>query len=121
LARARSTFYRRFMETERRAAPRRSAHVYFNKYIDGHPYLCEAVELSASGMLVRRVNEPDAPRACYALELAAGPLGPGDERIWLCASPVWSAGELEALEFVAQSARDRELLEGLMSAVAAAA
>ena len=24
-------------------------------------------------MLVRRVHEPDAPRACYALELAAGP------------------------------------------------
>lgn len=109
------------METERRAAPRTEAHVYFNKYIDGHPYLCEAVELSASGMLVRRVNEPDAPRACYAVELAAGPLDPGQERIWLCASPVWSAGGLEALQFVAQSERDRELLAGLMATVSAAA
>ena len=109
------------METERRAAPRREAHVYFNKYIDGHPYLCEAVELSATGMLVRRVNEPDAPRACYAVELAAGPLGPGEERIWLCASPVWSADGLEALQFVAQSERDRQLLEGLMEQVGAAA
>ena len=109
------------METERRAAPRRSAHVYFNKYIDGHPYLCEAVELSATGMLARRVNEPDAPRACYAVELAAGPLAPGEQRIWLCATPVWSAEGLEALQFVAQSPRDRELLDELMDRVAAAA
>jgi hypothetical protein len=107
------------METERRAAPRRSAHVYLNKYIDGHPYLCEALSLSATGMLIRRVAEPDAPRACYALELAKGPLDPGQERIWLCASPVWSAGDFEALEFVAQSDRDRALLEGLMAEAAA--
>lgn len=107
------------METERRAAPRRSAHVYFNKYIDGHPYLCETLELSETGMLIRRIAEPDAPRACYALELAAGPLEPGEERLWLCASPVWQSGEMEALRFVAQSDRDRELLAGLMDRVAA--
>lgn len=107
------------MQTERRAATRRSAHVYFNKYIDGHPYLCEAIELSETGMLLRRVAEPDASRACYALELAAGPLDPGDERIWLCASPVWQTDELEALRFVAQSERDREMLLGLIERVAA--
>lgn len=107
------------METERRAAPRRSAHVYFNKYIDGQPHLCEAVELSASGMLLRKIHEPEAPRACYALELAAGPMGPGEERIWLCASPVWSEGGFEALRFVAQSDRDRTLLDGLMEQVSA--
>ncbi len=117
LARPRSAIYRPFMETERRAAPRRSARVYLNKYIDGHPYLCEALSLSATGMLIRRVAEPDAPRACYALELAPGPLEPGEERIWLCASPVWSAGDFEALRFVAQSDRDRTLLEGLMREV----
>jgi hypothetical protein len=107
------------METERRAAPRRSARVYFNKYIDGQPYLCEALELSETGMLLRRVGEPDASRACYALELAPGPLDPGEERIWLCASPVWQAGEVEALRFVAQSERDRTLLAGLIERVAA--
>ena len=89
------------MQLDRRAAPRKSAHVYFNKYIDGHPYLCEAVELSATGMLLRRVLEPDASRACYALELAGAGEGPDLERIWLCASPVWSAGAFEAVKFIA--------------------
>jgi hypothetical protein len=104
---------------ERRAAPRSSARVYLNKYIDGHPYLCEALELSATGMLVRRVHEPDAPRAAYALELAAGPLDAGEARVWVCASPVWSAGELEALRFVACSDGDRARIEELISKVAA--
>lgn len=107
------------MENERRAAPRRSAQVYFNKYIDGQPYLCETVEISETGMLLRRVAEPDAPRACYALELAAGPLDPGEERLWLCATPVWQAGDLEALRFVAQSERDRAALLGLIEKAAA--
>jgi hypothetical protein len=118
LARRAGVIYRLFMDLERRAAPRRSAHVYFNKYIDGQPYLCEALEMSTSGMLVRRVHEPDAPRACYALELAPGPLAPGEERIWLCASPVWRSGDLEALSFVAQSDRDRTLYDGLLARVA---
>ena len=109
------------MEIERRAAPRLPAHVYFNKYIDGQPYLCETLELSESGMLIRRVGEPEAARACYAVELAAGPLDPGDERIWLCASTVWQSGEVEALRFVAQSDRDRALLVNLIDRVAAAA
>ena len=107
------------MENERRAAPRRSAQVYFNKYIDGHPYLCETLEVSETGMLIRRIGQPEESRACYALELAAGPLDPGDERIWLCASPVWQRGDVEALRFVAQSDRDRSLLLTLMDRVAA--
>ena len=107
------------METERRVAPRRSAQVYFNKYIDGHPYLCEAVELSSTGMLVRRIHEPDAPRAAYAVELAAGPLEAGEERVWICASPVWSEGDLEALRFVECSERNRRLIEGVVARFAA--
>lgn len=107
------------METDRRTAQRRSAQVYFNKYIDGQPYLCETIDISESGMLLRRVGEPDAPRACYALELAAGPLSPGDQRIWLCASPVWQSGDMEALRFVASSDHDRALLRGLLDRVAA--
>ncbi len=107
------------METERRAAPRSPARVYFNKYIDGRPHLCEAVELSSTGLLARRIHEPDAPRAAYAVELASGPLEGGEERVWLCASPVWSDGELEALRFIECSDRDRALVEGLIAHVAA--
>ncbi len=102
------------METERRSAPRSPASIYFNKYIDGQPHLCEAIELSSTGMLVRKVHEPEAARACYAIEIK---IAPGSEGcgVWLCATPVWSSGPFEALGFVGQSPRDRELIEALIA------
>jgi hypothetical protein len=101
---------------DRRSSPRTPVHVYFNKYIDGVPYLCEALELSMSGMLVRRVNEPDRDLACYAVELAAeGEVADAKERVWLCASPVWSCGRFEALTFVGQSHIDRLRLADLVA------
>jgi len=93
--------------------------VYFNKYIDGHPYLCEAVEMSSTGMLVRRVREPDAPRAAYALELASGPLSAGESRVWLLREPGVATRELEALAFVGQSAHDTARIEEIIARVAA--
>jgi hypothetical protein len=105
------------MQLDRRAAPRTEARIYFNKYIDGHPHLCEAVELSMTGMLVRRVLEPDAQRAAYAVEIAPGPLEHGGERVWLCATPVWSAGDLEALRFVECSDKDRALLDAMLARI----
>ena len=76
LAHLRGRVYAEAMRTEsqpseRRAAPRRPVDVYFNKYIDGQPFVCEAIELSTTGMLVRKIHEPDAPRACYAVEIAS--------------------------------------------------
>ena len=100
------------METERRSAPRSPASIYFNKYIDGQPHLCEALSLSSTGMLVRKVHEPEGARACYAIEIA--PFSEG-EGVWLCATPVWSSGPFEALGFVGQSPRDRERIEALIA------
>jgi hypothetical protein len=102
------------METERRSAPRSPASIYFNKYIDGQPHLCEAIELSATGMLVRKVHEPEAARACYAIEIAPGSEGEG---VWLCATSVWTSGPFEALGFVGQSPRDRERIEALIGSL----
>jgi hypothetical protein len=104
---------------ERRAAPRSTTHIYFNKYIDGHPYLCEALEVSSTGMLVRRIHAPDVERAFYAVEMAGGPLLRGEDRAWLCATPVWTAGDLEALRFVECSDGDHALLAGILAAIAA--
>jgi hypothetical protein len=112
LARGARAVYRRRMETERRSAPRSPASIYFNKYIDGQPHLCEAIELSATGMLVRKVHEPEGSRACYAIEIAPGSEGCG---VWLCATPVWSSGPFEALGFVGQSPADRERIEALIA------
>lgn len=106
------------MENERRRAPRAPARVYFNKYIDGRPHVAEALALSATGMLARRVHEPDALRAAYAVEIALPDATVG-ERVWMCASPVWRSDDREALVFVESSARDRALLERLLARLAA--
>jgi hypothetical protein len=103
------------MNVERRAAPRSPARVLFNRYVDGQPHLCEAVELSTTGMLARRVHAPEPPRDTYLLEMAPGPLQPGKERAWVCATPVWQKGEYEALSFVECSDRDRELIESMVA------
>jgi hypothetical protein len=68
-------------------------------------------------MLVRKVHEPEGARACYAIEIAPGIEGEG---VWLCATPVWSSGPFEALGFVGQSPRDRELLEALIAGLSSA-
>jgi hypothetical protein len=102
------------MEIERRAAPRHSASIYFNKYIDGQPYIAEILELSQTGMLIRKIHEPDAPRACYAFEVAPA----GGDRFFLCGAPVWNSGPFEAIGFVAQSPADRARIEALIGSLA---
>ena len=92
---------------DRRRAPRRPVAMLFNKYSGGTPFVAEAIEISATGMLVRRIAEPDFTQACYAVEIG-DPTGPTR---WLCASPVWRDGDLEALRFVSHSDADRAFLE----------
>ena len=103
------------INTERRAARRAPAHLFCNQYIDGTPFLGEALELSMSGALVRRVMGPEVERACYALEL--GLAGDPERRVMLVASPVWRVGAYEAVKFVAQSLGDRLKLASLIGAL----
>lgn len=103
-------------DIERRAARRAATHLFCNQYIDGMPYLSEAVELSMNGALVRRVAAPSFDRASYALEIAMPSIG--DARVWLCAAPVWRLGAFEAVRFVSQSEADRLRLADLLHSVA---
>lgn len=100
------------METERRASSRKPVRIFFNKYIDRHPHLGEVLELSRAGMLTRTIHQPDARRACFAVELATADAGA--EPVWLCARRVWADGELEALAFVGTSDADIRRLEALL-------
>jgi hypothetical protein len=85
--------------------------ILFNKYIDGFPHLVKLVDVSASGMLLRRFHEPDLPRAFYSVELGI----PGrPERMWLWTRHVWSSGELQALRFVGIDPVDRVRLARLV-------
>lgn len=102
------------METERRSSRRSRVGLFCNQYIDGFPYLGEALELSMSGALVRRVLAPEVDRASYALELSQ----PGAEPLWVCATPVWRHGPFEAVRFVAQGLSDRLRLANLLGAYA---
>jgi len=106
------------MRNERRSARRAPARVFFNKYIDGHAHLAEAISISTTGMLSRRVHEPAGLRAEYAVEIAL-PDAAGEPRIWVCASPVWADEDHEALVFVDSSDLDRALLERLVARLAA--
>ena len=104
------------MDTERRSARRAPIHLFCNQYIDGSPCLSEALEMSMTGALVRRVFGPAVDRATYALEIA--PASSREGRVWLCATPVWRVGAYEALRFVAQSETDRLKLANLLHEVA---
>jgi hypothetical protein len=104
------------MDTERRSARRAPLHLFCNQYIDGTPCLSEALEMSMSGLLVRRVLGPSLDRATYAIEIASAQSRDG--RVWLCATPVWRVGAYEALKFVSQSETDRLKLANLLYDVA---
>ena len=104
------------MGIERRVGRRAPIHLFCNQYIDGTPCLSEALELSMTGALVRRVLGPGHDRASYAIEIGEPKSQNG--RLWLCASPVWRIGDYEALRFVSSSATDKLRLADLLSSVA---
>jgi hypothetical protein len=51
--------------------------ILLNKYVDGDPHLCRAVNLSPGGMLLYKVFEPDMPQSEVSLEFQL----PGSQRI----------------------------------------
>ncbi len=103
------------MSEERRKFPRLPVRIYFNKYIDGTPHVCEALEISMGGVLARKIHEPNQSRAVYALEIADPDGTNGKKPLWLCASPVWSTDHYEALSFFGQSGLDRVRLAELLT------
>lgn len=92
------------MTERRRMARARFGRMLFNKYVDGFPHTAELLDLSATGMLVRKIHEPQVTRDFFSLELGV----PGStERMWLWARRVWSEGDKEALRFVGIDPMDR--------------
>jgi|SRR5579871_6607211 len=65
------------MQRERRREIRQGINLLVNKYVDGDPHLCRAVNLSRRGMLLYKVFEPDLPIGEVEIELQL----PGDERV----------------------------------------
>ncbi len=53
--------------TDNRRERRMPLNILLNKYIDGEPHTCRAVNLSRGGILLYKVFEPDLP--CSEVEL----------------------------------------------------
>ncbi len=104
------------MKTERRTDGRaRFAGIFANKYIDGTPHVVELLDVSAGGLQVRRILEPESATRTYPLELAIGGL-----TLWAWTRRVWRRGNREALRIVSADpvdrARLRKFLRGALAA-----
>ena len=104
------------MKSDRRTDGRaRLRGIFANKYIDGIPHLVELVDVSASGLQVRRIREPETASMTYPLELSVGGV-----TLWAWTRQVWRRGTREALRMVStdtvESARLRKFLRAAMAA-----
>jgi hypothetical protein len=95
---------------ERRIGERaRFSGLFVNKYVDGLPHLAKVLDLSASGMMVRKVLEPELARSFFAIELGIPWKG---ERFWIWARCVRDWGDLQAVRFMGlQSGEQARLAE----------
>ena len=103
------------MKSDRRGDGRaRFRGVFANKYIDGIPHLVELVDVSASGLQVRRILEPESTSMTYPLELSIGGV-----TLWAWTRQVWRRGNREALRMVStdtvECARLRKFLRTAMA------
>src|SRR4029450_9776076 len=83
--------------------------ILLNKYIDGEPHVCRAVNLSSGGMLLYKVFEPTVPQGEASLESQL----PGSPRILrvdgvTLAEHPWARAH--GVRFTRMADEDRELL-----------
>lgn len=93
---------------ERRRSPRQPTDIFFNKYLDGHPYLCRALEVSKSGILAQTHIEPERQAGAFPVEIRF----PGQERsLWLWGRSVRRGKSRQAIEFVGVRRQELERIE----------
>lgn len=104
------------MHSDRRTDGRaRFAGTFANKYIDGIPHVVELLDISASGLQVRRILEPESATQTYSLELSVGGV-----TLWAWTRRVWRRGNREALRIVSADPVDRARLRKLLRGAIAA-
>ncbi len=84
--------------------------IVLNKYVDGDPHLCRAVNVSRGGMLLYKVFEPDVEHTEVSLEFQL----PGSPRILrvdgvMLAEHQWA--KAHGVRFTRMSDEDRQLIE----------
>ena len=98
------------MLQEKRRERRNSINILCNKYIDGEPHTCRAVNLSRGGMLLYKVFEPDVAHSEVSLEFQL----PGSPHIFRVdgvafAEPKWARAH--GIRFTRMADEDKELIE----------
>lgn len=84
--------------------------ILLNKYIEGEPHVCRAVNISRGGMLVYKVFEPSAPMGDVSLEFQL----PGSARILRVDGVTLSEhpwARAQGVRFTRMSDEDRQLLD----------
>lgn len=102
--------------SDRRRHTRQPVDLFFNKFLNGHPYLCRAVDLSEKGLLAVTYTEPEVVAESFPLELRL----PGQKRsLWMWARTVRRTKRRHAIEFLRMDPRDRRDLGTHLGAVRA--
>jgi hypothetical protein len=100
----------------RRLRSRADIDIFFNKYLDGHPYLCRGINLSEGGLLALTFSEPHRTRGSFSLEFRL----PGQaSSLWAWARCVRIERDRQALQFIAFDAGAREKLARYLASPAA--
>ena len=84
--------------------------ILLNKYIDGEPHTCRAVNISRGGMLLYKVFEPDLEQSEVSLEFQL----PGSQRILRVDGVTLSEhrwARAHGVRFTRMSDEDRELVD----------
>ncbi len=90
--------------SDRRSAKRLPFTVFFNKFLEGYPYLCRAVDISAGGILCDEFVEPKVRQESFPIELEL----PGARRsLWVWGRRVRTEGGRTAIRFMALHEGDR--------------
>jgi hypothetical protein len=88
---------------------------YANKYIGGIPHAVRIVDVSESGLRIRRIFEPETKLETFPIELWLG-----GQTLWAWTRSVWRWGSWEALRIVSADALDharyKRFLRGSLSA-----
>jgi hypothetical protein len=96
--------------TDNRRDRRMPLNILLNKYIDGEPHVCRAVNVSRGGMLLYKVFEPDVAHTEVSLEFQL----PGSARV-LRADGVTLAehrwARAHGVRFTAMADEDRDLID----------
>jgi len=99
-------------KNDRRDAKRASVDLFMNRFLDGHPYLCVARDVSRTGMRLRTLLGPQLPNHFVGLQFQL----PGCEDVLTASGEVVRNGEEElSIRFTHMPSESQNALERFLS------